>query len=83
MTVGSTSAFDMCLRVFLDPGDYIITDEYAFSSAVETTHGMRCKLAGVAMDSEGMIPSDLQRVLDNWDEQVRGAKKPFLLYLVP
>jgi len=83
MSVGSTSALDVCLRTFLVQGEYLIADEYAFSSAIETTHGMCAKLAGIKMDSEGMIPSELDKMLDTWDEKARGAKRPFLIYLVP
>ncbi|EWC45534.1 hypothetical protein DRE_05392 [Drechslerella stenobrocha 248] len=83
MTVGSTSAFEMCLRSFCNRGDYFIADEYAFCSAVEAGRGLGINAVGIRMDSEGMIPSHLDEVLTNWDEKAREAKKPFLIYLVP
>lgn len=35
------------------------------------------------MDEQGLIPSKLDDLLCDWDEQSRGARKPFLLYMVP
>lgn len=83
MTVGSTSAVDMALRMFCNPGDYIITEEYSFSAVVDcaTQMGMRC--VGTATDSEGMLPASLDDILSTWDEQARGGPKPFLVYTVP
>ncbi|KAK6363108.1 Aromatic/aminoadipate aminotransferase 1 [Orbilia blumenaviensis] len=83
MTVGSTSAFEMCLRSFCNRGDYFIADEYAFCSAIEAGRGLGIEAVGIHMDSEGMIPSHLDEVLSNWDEKARKAPKPFLIYLVP
>ncbi|KAL7272855.1 Aromatic/aminoadipate aminotransferase 1 [Rhizina undulata] len=83
MSVGSTSALDMMYRMFLNRGDYIIAEEFTFATAVETVHPMGCKVVGVKMDSEGMLPEALDELLTNWDEAARGASKPFLLYIVP
>lgn len=35
------------------------------------------------MDSEGLIPDDMDSILSNWDIKARGARKPHLLYTVP
>ena len=83
MTVGSTSALDMCLRTLCSVDDFLVTDEYSFASAIETCHGMRIKMLGVVMDDEGMVPSELEKLLSGWDVNIRGAKKPCVLYLVP
>jgi aromatic amino acid aminotransferase I / 2-aminoadipate transaminase len=83
MTVGSTSAFEMCLRTFCERGDYFIADDYAFCSAIETGRGLGNHAVGIKMDSVGMLPSHLDEVLTSWDEKQRKARKPFLLYLVP
>ncbi|KAB2577764.1 putative amino transferase protein [Lasiodiplodia theobromae] len=83
-TVGSTSALDMSLRMLTRPGDYVVSDEYAFSSAMDTAAPLGVKFAGVKMDAEGMLAADLDQVLSNWDPATRnGARKPHVLYLVP
>ncbi|KAL1637191.1 Aromatic/aminoadipate aminotransferase 1 [Neofusicoccum ribis] len=84
MTVGSTSALDMALRMLTEPGDYVVSDEYAFSTAMDTAAPLRVRFAGVKMDAEGMLPADLDAVLAAWDPQARGgARKPAVLYTVP
>lgn len=69
--------------MFLERGDFLITEEFAFSSAVETALPMGVKMAPVKLDEQGLIPEALDTLLTNWDEKTRGARKPFLLYCVP
>jgi aromatic amino acid aminotransferase I len=83
LTVGSTSAWDSTLRIFCEKGDFIIAEEYAFSSALETALPMGIKVMSVKMDEQGLIPESLDDLLSSWDEGERGARKPFLLYMVP
>jgi aromatic amino acid aminotransferase I len=35
------------------------------------------------MDDYGLVPEALDDSLNNWNYQTRGARKPFLLYLIP
>ena len=83
MTSGSTSALEVTLRLFCNPGEYVMTEEYSFSSAMETIRPMGLGLLGIKMDKHGMLPDDLDRILSNWDETARKAPKPFLVYTVP
>ncbi|KAH9879362.1 hypothetical protein J1614_002801 [Plenodomus biglobosus] len=83
MTIGSTSATDMALRMFTKPGDIILSEEYTFSAFVETARPMGVRVCGIPIDAEGLIPGDMDHILTNWDLVARGAKKPHLLYTVP
>jgi aromatic amino acid aminotransferase I len=83
LTVGNTSALDMGFRMFTSRGDYILSEEYTFSTALETTRPMGVKIIGIKMDAEGLLPSHMNEVLSNWDPVARGAKKPCVLYTVP
>ncbi|KZF26145.1 PLP-dependent transferase [Xylona heveae TC161] len=83
LSVGSTSSLDMLYRMFVRRGDYVLSEEYMFATAAEALHPMGVKIAGIKMDSEGLIAEDLEETLNNWNEEERGAKKPFVLYLVP
>ena len=64
-------------------GDYILTEEYTFSSAVETALPQGVKAMPVKMDEQGLVPESMDDILSNWDEQARGARKPFVLYTIP
>ncbi|KAK3671220.1 Aromatic/aminoadipate aminotransferase 1 [Recurvomyces mirabilis] len=83
MTIGSTSAFEMLLRMFAKPGDWVLSEEYTFPAAVEAALPMGVRVAAVKMDEGGMLASSLDEVLANWDETARRGPKPFLLYTVP
>ncbi|KAL2008574.1 hypothetical protein VTN00DRAFT_6768 [Thermoascus crustaceus] len=83
LTPGSTASWDATLRIFCERGDYIITEEYTFSTALETAHPLGIRAAAVKMDEQGLLPESLDDVLTNWDEKARGARKPYLLYTVP
>lgn len=84
LTVGSTQALDMALRIFCERGDYIISEEYTFATAVDTAAPMGVKVAGVKMDAQGLLPESLDDLLTNWDSSKRnGARKPHVLYTVP
>ncbi|KAI9695638.1 MAG: Aromatic/aminoadipate aminotransferase 1 [Bogoriella megaspora] len=83
MTVGSTSALEMCLRMLTQRGDMIVSEDYTYSTGVEAAAPMGVKVAGVSMDEQGLLPTGLDEVLSGWDEVTRGAKKPTVLYTVP
>lgn len=84
MTVGATSALDIALRMLTTRGDYVLTEEYSFSSAVESGRPLGVNWVGIAMDKEGLLPSSLDSILTNWDPSSHdGGKKPWLLYTVP
>ncbi|GAB7354110.1 hypothetical protein MBLNU459_g4675t1 [Dothideomycetes sp. NU459] len=83
MTIGSTSSLDMAFRMFTQRGDFVLSEEYTFSAAVETAAPMGVRMVGVKMDKEGLDPEHMDEILANWDEAARGGRKPFLLYTVP
>jgi aromatic amino acid aminotransferase I len=83
LTVGNTSALDIAYRMFTERGDYILAEEYTFTTAVETALPMGLKILGIKMDSEGLIPEVMDEILSRWDVKARGARKPHLLYTIP
>ncbi|KAF2132724.1 aromatic amino acid aminotransferase 1 [Dothidotthia symphoricarpi CBS 119687] len=83
MTIGSTSALDMALRMLSRPGDVMLSEEYTFSAAVECARPLGIRVCGISVDSEGLLPDDMDKILSNWDVNTRGSRKPHLLYTVP
>ncbi|KAI1123378.1 aromatic amino acid aminotransferase-like protein [Nemania abortiva] len=85
LSIGSTGALESALRLFCDRSrrDSILTEVYSFSTALETIAPMGIKCFGVGIDEQGLLPGDLDEILSNWDEDVRGARKPTVLYTVP
>lgn len=84
MTIGNSSALDMALRMFTQRGDCVLADEFTFAAAIDTAKPMGVDFVGVKMDEQGMLPASMRDVLENWDPAAHGgAKRPFLVYLVP
>ncbi|KAK8126849.1 pyridoxal phosphate-dependent transferase [Apiospora kogelbergensis] len=86
LTVGSTGSLEAAYRMFGDRtrGDGILTEEYSFSTALETAAPLGLRVFGVAMDEQGLLPSAMDELLSNWDPEARGgARRPRVLYTVP
>lgn len=70
--------------MFTTRGEYILTEEYTFSTAAETARPMGVNCIGVKMDEEGLLPTHLDTLLINWDPSHHNdAPRPWLLYTVP
>ncbi|RMJ29122.1 Aromatic amino acid aminotransferase [Aspergillus sp. HF37] len=83
LTCGSTFSWDTTLRMLCERGDYILMEEYTFSSSVETALPLGIKAAPIRMDEQGLVPEAMDDILTNWDESARGARKPSVLYTIP
>jgi aromatic amino acid aminotransferase I len=83
LTIGSTSAMDIALRIFTERGDAVLTECYTFPAAIEAMVPMGITPIGVPLDGEGMMPDELESILANWDAQKQGAPRPKLMYLIP
>lgn len=83
MTAGSTSSWDSTLRILCERGDYILTEEYSFSTALDTAAALGVRAVAVKMDEQGMLPESLDEVVAKWDERLRGARKPRVIYTIP
>ncbi|KAI1852301.1 hypothetical protein JX266_002479 [Neoarthrinium moseri] len=85
LTIGSTGSLEAAYRMFCDRarGDSILTEEYSFSTALETAEPLGIKVFGIKMDEQGLLPESMDDILRTWDESERGAKKPTVLYTVP
>lgn len=84
-TIGSTGALEQALRMFCDKdrGDAVLTEDFSFSTALETIAPLGIKAVGCKIDDQGLIPEAMDELLSNWDEKSRGSRKPHVLYTVP
>ncbi|KYK56000.1 L-kynurenine/alpha-aminoadipate aminotransferase [Drechmeria coniospora] len=84
-TIGSTGALEQALRMFCDKDrrDSVLTEQFSFSTALETMAPLGINVFGCALDEQGLMPEAMDRLLTSWDEKARGARKPHVLYTVP
>jgi len=77
---GLTKAFEMLLT---PDQDTLLIESPTYSGSLAFLGPLGVNLKGVSTDSGGMIPSELRRVLDNWDSENKGRRKPRVLYTIP
>jgi aromatic amino acid aminotransferase I len=84
-TIGSTGALEHAVRMFCDKSrnDSVLTEEFSFSTALETIAPLDIKVFGARIDEQGLVPEAMDELLSNWDESIRGARKPHVLYTIP
>ena len=70
--------------MFTQPGDYMLTEEYTYPSALEAAVPMGIRPVGIRMDTDGLVPSHMDEILSSWEPSNRnGAARPKILYTVP
>jgi DNA-binding transcriptional MocR family regulator len=80
VTVGSQMALDMVTRIFCDPGDVVLAEAPSYVGALSTFASYQAQVVQVAMDDDGLIPSELEAALDALRAQ---ARTPKFLYTIP
>lgn len=71
------------MRLFCERGDYVLFEEFTFSSSREAAIPLGLHPIGVKMDETGPLPEHLDEILMNWDVKARGARKPRVFYTIP
>ncbi|XWW93157.1 hypothetical protein V2A60_001086 [Cordyceps javanica] len=84
-TIGNTGALEQAVRMFCDKGrrDAVLTEEFGFSTAMETIEPLGIGVFGTPIDNQGIVPEAMDELLSNWDEGSRGFRRPHVLYTVP
>lgn len=63
VTVGSQQALDLITRVFVDPGDIVLTEAPTYVTAINTFAAFQADIRHVSMDDEGVDADELDRAL--------------------
>ncbi|KAF2020496.1 PLP-dependent transferase [Aaosphaeria arxii CBS 175.79] len=82
LTCGTTSGLEIALRLLCNPGDTLLAEMYTYTGAIACARSQGVHVLGLEMDEEGIVPSDLDRKLSEWDTVARGPK-PHVLYTIP
>lgn len=76
LTHGSQQALDLSGKVFLDEGDVVLCESPTYLAAISAFRAYGCKFMEVPTDDDGMIPEDLERILQS-TERVK------FIYVIP
>ncbi|KAJ9120739.1 hypothetical protein QFC22_002670 [Naganishia vaughanmartiniae] len=83
LNVGSTMAWNHVVFMLLEPGDGVLYEEWSYPGAMSTASPLGTHKVSIKVDGEGLIPEDMNKVLQEWDEEKRGFRRPRVLYTVP
>jgi 2-aminoadipate transaminase len=76
ITTGSLQAINILAKVFIDPGDEIITEYPCFIGAISAFQSYSANIKGIEIDEEGINIEKLKAVLNK-------PVKPKFLYITP
>ena len=76
ITNGSQQALDLSGKVFLDKGDVVLCESPTYLAAISAFRAYECEFIEVPTDNDGMIPDELDRIL----EKTKGVK---IIYVIP
>ncbi|WP_433706100.1 PLP-dependent aminotransferase family protein [Paraburkholderia sacchari] len=77
-TTGSQQGLDLLLRVLVEPGEVVLTEEPAYPATLQAFRLQRAKIVTVPIDAHGIQVEKLAALLESG-----ACGKPKLLYTVP
>ena len=79
VTTGSQQAFDLLLRVFIEPGDTVCVETPAYPAAIQALRLAQAHIMAAPVDEQGLDVDALAARL----AQLPVAQRPKLVYTVP
>ncbi|KAF4459813.1 Pfs NACHT and Ankyrin domain [Fusarium albosuccineum] len=79
---GNTNAWSKVVGLLCEDNDCVIVEEFTYPSAQALWIPLGITAAPVPADAEGILATDLRKMLASWDEASRGRRRPHVLYLV-
>lgn len=80
LTNGSAGGIGLVAATLIDPGDVVIAEAATYPGALKAFRQMGAEIAATSIDTDGLDPEGLERVLDELRRNGRRAK---FLYTIP
>ena len=74
VTNGSQQGIELIAKIMLDPGDTVILERPSYLAAVQVFEMFQANMKGVEIDSEGLVPEDLERAIVEAKREGKPAK---------
>ena len=75
ITTGSQQSLDLLGKIFLDPGDVIITENPTYLAAIQAFQCFEARFVAAPTDEDGIIPEAV--------DEIAGREKARFLYVIP
>lgn len=82
LTLGNADGVTKCIRLLGDRGDTFLIEALSFPGLINAPLAQGIRWAPLKMDAQGIIPSEMERVLRSWNEEKQG-RRPRVLYTIP
>lgn len=79
VTTGSQQAFDLLVRVLIEPGDTVLVEVPAYPATLQALRLAQANILAIPMDADGLQTEALAEMLAH----LPAAQRPKLLYTVP
>jgi aromatic amino acid aminotransferase I len=83
LNVGNTDGWAKIVGLLMEKGDAVLVEEWTYPGAENAFLPLECEMVAIKMDGEGVLPSHMDKVLGEWDEEKRGKKRPHVFYTIP
>lgn len=81
MTNGSQQALDLIGKIFIDPGQYVLTGRPTYLGAIQAWKSYQARFHTMRLDDQGMIVDEVERAYHKAVED--SGKPPAFLYVLP
>ncbi|MGD2178527.1 MAG: PLP-dependent aminotransferase family protein [Anaerolineae bacterium] len=81
LTNGSQQALDLIGKVFIDPGDYVITSRPTYLGATQAWNAYQSRYHTVNMDEDGMVVDEIEHAYEK--VVVDSGRPPKFIYVLP
>lgn len=81
LTNGSQQALDLIGKIFLDPGDYVITSRPTYLGAIQAWNAYRGRYHTVNLDDDGMVVDEIEHAYEK--AVADSGRPPKFIYVLP
>lgn len=81
LTNGSQQALDLIGKIFIDPGQYVLTGRPTYLGAIQAWKSYQARFHTMRLDSDGMVVDEIERAYEKAVED--SGMPPAFLYVLP
>jgi 2-aminoadipate transaminase len=81
LTNGSQQALDLIGKIFIDPGQFVLTGRPTYLGAIQAWKSYQARFHTMRLDDQGMVVDEIERAYDKAVED--SGQAPAFLYVLP
>ncbi len=81
LTNGSQQALDLIGKIFIDPGDYVITSRPTYLGAIQAWNAYQARYHTVNLDEDGMVVDEVEHAYEK--AVADSGRPPRFIYVLP